>query len=115
MYECKETAERQSWYAVGLADKDRRRVEGLSAVDELFALFCDVYLAYVDFQYVATILKKAQRTHEEGEKNGDYWNYLTATSGMQRELDKRTSPSMYVALAAQKPSFLGIAGVRECR
>ena len=61
MYECKEIAERQS--------KDRRRVEGLSAVDELFALFCDVYLAYVDSQYVATISKKAQRTHEEGEKN----------------------------------------------
>lgn len=80
MYECKEIAERQSWYAVGLADKDRRRVEGLSAVDELFALFCDVYLAYVDSQYVATISKKAQRTHEEGEKKEGRRKHKTATS-----------------------------------
>ena len=52
---------------------------------------------------------------EEGEKNGDYWNYLTATSGMPRELDKRTRPSMYVAPATEKSSVLGIAGVWECR
>lgn len=91
MYECKEIAERQS--------KDRRRVEGLSAVDELFALFCDVYLAYVDSQYVATISKKTQRTHEEGEMN------LTRERGL----------SLYVAPTAQKSSVLGIAGVRKCR
>ena len=70
MYECKETAERPS--------KDRRRVDGLSVVNELFALSCDVCLIFfVDFQYVATISKKAQRTREEGEKKEGRRNYKT--------------------------------------
>ena len=51
-----------------------------SIVNELFALFCDVYLAYVDSQYVATISKKAQRTHEEGEKKEGRRKHKTATS-----------------------------------
>ncbi len=95
MYECKETAERPS--------KDRRRVEGLSIVNELFALFCDVWLVFIDFQYVATISKKAQRTHEEGEKKEGRRNHKTATSGVPRELDERTRSSLW-AVPAVFPS-----------
>ena len=95
MYECKETAERPS--------KDRRRGDGLSVVNELFALFCDVYLAYVDSQYVATISKKAQRTHEEGEKKEGRRNHKTATSGVPRELDERTRSSLWAIPAVSPP------------
>lgn len=60
--------------------KDRRRVEGLSSVNEYFAPSCDVFLVFIDFQYVATISKKAQRTHEEGEKKEGRRKHKTATS-----------------------------------
>lgn len=62
MYECKETAERPS--------KDRRRGDGLSVVNELFALSCDVNLIFL---LIFNTLRQFQRRRQEPTKKERRW------------------------------------------